>query len=338
MKRLLLLLALGGVAPASGHELKTAALWLDEAEPGRVEVTLRTPLSADGGAAALLPRLDPQCRIAGAVATAREDDAVRRTWTVDCSRPLDGMRVRIDGLDPRMPDAVVIARFADGREATLAVDRHEPELIVAPPAAPVRSLLAYFPLGIEHILFGADHLLFVIGVMLAVLAGGGGARRLVWALTAFTLAHSLTLALAALGIWGLPPKVVELLIALSIVTLALELARAGPGVTRSLALRRPAVVAFVFGLLHGFGFAGALREIGLPEGARAWALLLFNAGVEAGQLLFVGAVLLLAMLARHWKRELASVAPHFATLLGGVATYWTFERALDWSATLLPRI
>lgn len=341
MKHLALALLLAA-APAAAHELKTATIWLDESAPGRVAVTLRIPLAIDGGAATLVPRFEPACRDAGASRSAREDDAVRTRYALDCGRPLATLGLRLEGLDPRMPEAIVIARYAGGGETTFAIDRHAPEVALgAAPSAP-RALASYFPLGVEHILTGADHLLFVLGLMLAVLAGGGSWRRLLLAITAFTLAHSLTLALAALGVWGLPPQAVELLIALSIVTLALELARhpsrVDAGLPPTLALRQPAVAAFAFGLLHGFGFAGALREAGLPDAARAWALALFNLGVEAGQLLFVGAVLGLAALARRAGRRTLPAPAALATALGGIATYWTLERLLDWTAHLTGRI
>jgi hypothetical protein len=170
---------------------------------------------------------------------------------------------------------------------------------------------------------------------------GGDLRTLIATITAFTLAHSLTLALAVLGAWGLPAKPVELLIALSIVLLAAELARfrhsrAGGNPAPSMVFRKPWLLAFVFGLLHGFGFAGALAEIGLPEAARGWALLLFNLGVELGQLLFVAAVLLVwALLRRAGGLRLPAQARAITvTLLGGVAMYWTLDRLLLWSASL----
>lgn len=329
-----LLLAL---APAAGaHELKTVGLWLDEVASGRIEVRLEVPLSAEGVAAAVVPRFDPSCRAAGPVRSEREPGSVRRSFTLECRAPLAGQRLALEGLDPRVPDAVVVARFAGGGESTLALDRHAPEVLLGAGLAPALALRAYLGLGVEHILGGADHLLFVLGLVLAVAAGGFGARRLVLAVSAFTLAHSLTLALSALGVWGLPPRVTELLIALSVVTLALELARhaADPGAPRTLALRHPAAIAFAFGLLHGFGFAGALAGVGLPEQARLWALLLFNLGVELGQLAFIAALLAVGALIRRLPLRLPSAPGALATALGGIATCWTLERLIDWSAAL----
>jgi hypothetical protein len=167
--------------------------------------------------------------------------------------------------------------------------------------------------------------------MLVVNARKGGLRQLIAALTAFTLAHSLTLGLAMFGIWGLPPKPVEIMIALSIVLLAVELAgHARHPLQPTLTLRKPWLVAFAFGLLHGFGFAGALSEIGLPEAARGWALLLFNLGVEIGQLIFVAGVLLVMTLARQWRPLQRIQANSVVVLLGSVAVYWTLDRTAIW--------
>ena len=177
-------------------------------------------------------------------------------------------------------------------------------------------------LGVEHILLGYDHLLFVLGLIMIT----ANMRQLVKAITAFTAAHSITLAAAALGVVRIPPKPVEAAIALSIAFLAAEIlhARAGrPGI----AARAPWLMAFAFGLLHGFGFAGALSEIGMPERHIPVALLFFNIGIEAGQLLFVAAVMLLATVARHIRLprpQLAPVLPPY--LIGSLAMFWVIQR------------
>ena len=177
----------------------------------------------------------------------------------------------------------------------------------------------YFLLGLEHILGGADHLLFVLGLWALWRRSGQRLTVLVGTLTAFTAAHSITLAGAALGGWQLPSGAVEACIAASILLLALELATRAHG----LAARRPATVAFTFGLLHGFGFAGALAQTGLPEQARVWALLAFNLGVEAGQLLFVSALLLMALAARPLLRW----TPVALSAYGAIAAYWLLGRS-----------
>lgn len=195
-------------------------------------------------------------------------------------------------------------------------------------ASPGRFEVArtYTVLGIEHILMGVDHLLFVLALLLLV----DSRRRLLVTITAFTVAHSITLALASLGVLSVPGPPVEASIALSIVFVASEIihARQGrPGLTQ----RYPWVVAFTFGLLHGLGFAGALAEVGLPPLSVPTALLFFNVGVEIGQLLFIAAVLAFIWLSRQAVRRLGlpsvnglwRVVPY---AIGGVASYWLFER------------
>jgi hypothetical protein len=331
-------LALGLIVsvPASSHELLTAALRLDESTGGTVLATLNTPLGKDGQPITVVPRFDPRCSLDGESGVRREPARIVREWHLRCAGGLTGTHLDFEGLDPRTPEALITVNFANGTSRILAVDRHDPSTLLSAVTHgnAAASLGAYLPLGIEHILLGPDHLLFVLGLMMVVSAGNGGMRQLVAALTAFTLAHSLTLGLAMFGIWGLPPKPVEILIALSIVLLAVELAeharRQPLHLPPTLTLRKPWLVAFAFGLLHGFGFAGALSEIGLPEAARGWALLLFNLGVEIGQLLFVASVLLLMRIARQWPPLRKIQASPIVILLGSVAVYWTLDRTASW--------
>ena len=180
----------------------------------------------------------------------------------------------------------------------------------------------YAGLGIEHILLGIDHLLFVFALPILV----QGWRRLVATVTAFTIAHSITLATATFGLLRIPQAPVEVVIALSIVFVTVEIIRMHEG-RDSLAQRQPWIVAFCFGLLHGLGFAGALRDIGLPEQSIPLALLFFNLGVEAGQLLFIGAVLGTLHAFRHWLQKSAPWAwrvPVYA--IGTASSYWMIER------------
>jgi hypothetical protein len=334
---LLLLLLWSASLPLASHELQSVALRLEELEAGLVQATLNTPLSRDGAPVAVVPHFRAGCSPRGEARVERQPDNILRQWRVWCEAGLSGQVLQVDGLSPRIPDAVVTVGFVDGRSLTAVIDRHDPVLLLQPAVAvSAPALIAYLPIGIHHILLGPDHLLFVLGLMLVVYAAGRRARTLVLALTAFTLAHSLTLALATLGIWGLPSRPVELLIALSIVLLAWELAaapaRQARGLAPSLVMRKPWQVAFIFGLLHGFGFAGALAEVGLPEQARGWALLLFNLGVEIGQLLFVLALLGILVVVNRLRSQpfSASHASSVVTLLGGVATYWTLERGMAW--------
>jgi hydrogenase/urease accessory protein HupE len=235
---------------------------------------------------------------------------------------LDGTSIRIAGLPATLTDVLVRLERLNGTTQTIRVTPASPEFVIETTPGRWDVARTYLGLGVKHILLGIDHLLFVLALLLLV----NGARRLFWAITAFTAAHSLTLAAATLGWVHVPPPPVEASIALSIVFLASEImhARAGhPGLT----YRQPWIVAFLFGLLHGFGFAGALSEIGLPANAIPVALFFFNVGVETGQLMFIAAVLTVIAAARRirlprydWSWKL----PVYA--IGTVASYWTIDR------------
>lgn len=336
LRKLLACVLLFAATPVPAHELQTAAIRLGETASGQVTVTLNTPLTRDGQAAAIVPDFDARCTLLGESRVEREGLRVLREWRMQCAGGLDGKQLRIEGLDPRTPEALIQVRFANGVKQTLSVDRHDPftTFNARQSQRPVVGVGAYLPLGIEHILLGPDHLLFVLGLMLVVATTGGGLRLLIGSLTAFTLAHSLTLGMAMFGIWGLPPKPVEILIALSIVLLAVELAehprRSQAGQSATLTLRKPWLVAFLFGLLHGFGFAGALSEVGLPEAARGWALFLFNLGVEIGQLIFVGSVLLLMTALKRLLPRINLQSGAITVALGAIAVYWTLDRIDIW--------
>lgn len=200
-----------------------------------------------------------------------------------------------------------------------------PESVRAPPAWDTAQL--YLVLGIEHILLGFDHLLFVLGLLLLVQRG----RVLVATITSFTVAHSITLALSSLGWVRLPAGPVEACIALSILLLAVELTHSPD--RESLTMRRPWVVAFAFGLLHGFGFAGALSALGLPEGQQALALATFNVGVEVGQLMFVVVLVGLSRLVWRTRSRPQMVTTVCAYLLGSLAVVWMCDRVVGFWAS-----
>jgi hydrogenase/urease accessory protein HupE len=222
--------------------------------------------------------------------------------------------------------ADMLVRIApqQGDPQALRLTGREPvaQIAVAPMGGQV--LETYFVLGVEHILAGWDHLLFVIALVLLI----GEWRRVVWAATAFTLAHSLTLAAASLGFVGVPQRPVEALIALSIVFLAIETLKADAQ-NPSLTARYPWVVAFLFGLLHGFGFAGALSAIGLPQDDIVAALLAFNIGVEAGQLLVVAVTLgTIAVLRRFALPAVSPVIRAASYAIGIIGAYWLLDRTV----------
>ncbi len=249
-------------------------------------------------------------------------------WQVRYPGGLVGQTIRIEGKATGVSDVIARVERLDGTSQVERLEAGAPRFTVRAPAGTGEIAWSYTVLGFEHILGGIDHLLFVLALLLIV----SGGMRIVATITAFTVAHSITLVVATLGWVSVPGPPVEAIIALSIVFVAAEIlhTRAGkPGLTA----RAPWIVAFSFGLLHGFGFAGALAETGLPQTSIPVALLMFNVGVELGQLFFVAVVLLLWAIGRrlirrepHWALPLAAYA------IGSVAAFWTVERVASfWS-------
>jgi hydrogenase/urease accessory protein HupE len=313
------LLLVGGRTFA--HEVRPAYLELKETAPGIFEVLFKTPMRGDARLA-LDVRFSGRVERVTPVVSRVTDNAMVQTWRLAASEPLGGQEVRIEGLASTMTDALVRVNFADGGEWIERLTPGAPGAGI--PASPGGWAVAatYLKLGVEHILLGVDHLLFVLALILIA----PNTRQLVLAITAFTVAHSITLAAATLGFVNVPPPPVEAAIALSIVFVALEIVRAREG-EPGIAARAPWVVAFAFGLLHGFGFAGALSEIGLPAGHIPVALLFFNAGVEIGQLLFVAVVLGLTTIFRPRRKPVprwAMLAPPY--LIGSLAMFWVIQR------------
>jgi hydrogenase/urease accessory protein HupE len=242
-----------------------------------------------------------------------------KRWTIRVPRGLEGWEVSVHGLSATMVDVLVRVAFQDGRVVSRLLRPDVPSFVftkeTAGPAAG-----GYFVLGVEHILLGIDHLLFVLALVLIV----RGVGLLVKTITAFTIAHSITLALATLGVVHVPSAPIEAVIALSIVFVASEILRSRRG-ERGLTERAPWLVAGLFGLLHGFGFAGALSQVGLPANDIPLALLFFNLGVEAGQLAFVvGTLGVIALLRRLRLPERAPLLPPYA--IGTGAMFWVIQR------------
>ena len=222
-------------------------------------------------------------------------NAFYQRWTATCPGGLKGGEIVIDGLRETMTDVLARIAYVDGTTEIARLTPDAPTLKVAGAQTMFEVAATYFRLGVDHILTGFDHLLFVLALVLLI----RDRWMLLKTITAFTVAHSITLAGASLGYFSLPQKPVEAAIALSIAFVASELVRMKPG-ERRLSEAYPWVVAFAFGLLHGFGFAGALKETGLPQTDVPLALLTFNLGVEAGQLLFVaGVVIVVSGRLRH---------------------------------------
>nr|WP_254438097.1 HupE/UreJ family protein [Ruegeria arenilitoris] len=253
-------------------------------------------------------------------------------WVADCPEGLAGSRVFIEGLSSQRTDVLLRLQMQSGATDTIRLTPDQPGHRIPEQAGGWGIFGSYLALGFEHILEGWDHLLFVFALLVLI----RDFWRLVGAITAFTVAHSITLALAALGHLSAPGPPVEAIIALSIVFLAVEALKSNAGDIR-LSERYPWLIAFAFGLLHGLGFAGALREIGLPEQDIATALLAFNLGVEAGQLAFVGVVLTAATalrftlprLATHWRSPGDITTTVVSYGIGSVATFWFVERILS---------
>jgi hypothetical protein len=247
-------------------------------------------------------------------------------WTARCAGGLEGGEIRIDGLDQTSTDVLVRFDFTDGNVESRRLTPEDSSFTV--PAIPSRFevVRTYLVLGFKHILEGIDHLMFILALLILV----KGKRRLVITVTAFTLAHSLTLAGATLQLVQIPGPPVEAAIALSIMFVASEImhSRSGsPGLTE----KYPWIVAFIFGLLHGFGFAGALAQIGLPQSSIPIALLFFNVGVEIGQLFFIACVFSIivlggAIISRISMPRMAWVSTVPPYIIGSAAAFWTIQR------------
>lgn len=317
---LLVLLFMGQAAMA--HESRPAYLEINETAAGRYSVLWRTPVLSG-------MRLPIALRFAEGVRTLIEpveselnDSLIERRIIDTGPAGLIGQRIEFVGLQASITDVLVRVSRLDGSLTTTLVHPAQPWIEIAATPGAFSVAGTFLAHGIQHILGGFDHLLFVFGLLLV-----SNGWMLVKTITAFTLAHSITLALAVLGAVRLPGPPVEATIALSILLLAVEIARKNRGEI-SFTLQWPWVVAFCFGLLHGFGFAGALAQIGLPQRDLPLALFTFNVGVEIGQLMFVAAVLSLRALLLRFRRArptLLYARPVASYGLGTLAAFWFFE-------------
>ena len=314
----LLLLAIAAETPA--HELRPGYLEMREMTPDRYRVLWKQPGRGDLRLA-IDPVFPASCRVEGERVRQALPGAFLDWMTLACDGGLGGRALGVAGLEATLTDVLVRVELLDGRVITELLKPGRPGFTV--PAAGAALALAYLGLGVEHILLGVDHLLFVLGLLILV-AGRWG--RLLQTITAFTVGHSASLAVATLGAVSVPTPPLNAAIALSIVFLAAEVLRARRGQV-SLAVRYPGIVAGAFGLVHGLGFATALTGLGLPPSALPTALLLFNVGVEIGQVAFV--VLVLGLLA-SWRalevRWPAWAAPVPGYAIGIVAAFWFVQR------------
>lgn len=308
---------------AASHDVRPAYLQIDPLGADEYKLTFRTPILSGVPLPVVLTLPEETKSVTPPRVQTLPGSRVEHR-VVAVPGGLAGKFIGFAGLEATITDVLVRIGGPDGEGATTLVRPSRPVYEVAPDRGRLAVALTYFGQGVEHILYGLDHLLFVATLLLLI----DGWRTAVKTVTAFTIAHSITLALATLGWVRLPPGPVEILIAASIVLVAVEAARREKG-AMSATIRWPYIVAFAFGLLHGFGFAGALRAIGLPAGDIPLALLMFNLGVEAGQLAFIavvvlsaGAIAKLIEIPRHSRIALIYGA-------GIVSTSWCLDRIVQ---------
>jgi hydrogenase/urease accessory protein HupE len=314
------------LVPAHAHEVRPGYIEIAEVARDSFDIVWKQPVRSAGANAVaglgLRPVFPENCARLGDSRMRRLPGALVEKFSLTCDGGLFGQSIGVEGLQRTITDVLVQLALIDGGRYSLRLTADAP---VQTFSGGGTFLMAYFGLGVEHLVFGLDHILFVLGLVLLV----RGWRSLIYVITAFTLAHSLTLGLSMLGRISAPSAVVEAIIALSILFVAIELLQP-PEKRSALAARYPQAMAFGFGLLHGFGFAGVLGEIGLPRDVELAALALFNIGLEVGQLLVVAAMVLFmrfvkpALLAHEkWAPALQQV-PIIA--IGGISVYWLLDR------------
>jgi hydrogenase/urease accessory protein HupE len=307
---------------ASAHEARPAYLEIKETAPGEFSVLWRTPVLAGMRLPIVLKLPDEVKNLREPSVQELADSFLERRWIEAGPNGLAGKRIRFPGLQATITDVLVRVEMLDGRKWTAIIHPPQPWVEIAASQTLLEVTGTYIVQGIRHILFGADHMLFVLGLLLIV----KDRWMLLKTVTAFTVAHSITLAIATLGYAEIPILPLNAAIALSILFLGPEIVRSWRGET-SFTIRHPWVVAFAFGLFHGFGFASALTSAGLPRQELPLALVSFNVGVELGQLGFIGLVLALERAFRilevRWPRW-AQALPGYT--VGSLGAFWTVQR------------
>ena len=312
-----------GPTPAWAHEVRPGYLELRETAPGVFRVLWKKPARGQ-----MILKIDPVfpavCAVVGIGSETMRSGAYVARATLECPNGITGETIEIAGLEATLTDVLVRVYYLDGQQETHLVQPTKTSAIIGGPSGVLQRIGAYTRLGIEHIALGVDHLLFVLGLLLIV----GSPMTLLKTITSFTLAHSITLGIATLGFANAPALPLNAVIALSILFLGPEIVRVWRGET-SFTIRHPWVVAFAFGLLHGFGFASGLTAMGLPSNEIPLALLFFNIGVELGQLAFVVFVLALVrsfrVLEIRWPRW-AELLPGYA--VGTLGAFWLIQRTV----------
>jgi len=301
------------------HEIRPAYLQIIQTSETTYNVFWKVPRMGDG-VPKITPVFPPFFEVEELNSPNKITGAVIYSYKISSDETLKGKILTINGLNKTLIDVLVTISFLDDEKVTFMLQPDKDTSLI-PASSTLNVIKTYTKLGVEHILLGIDHLLFVLALIIIT----NGKWKIVKTITAFTIAHSITLSLAALGLVNFPVPPVEAVIALSIVFLAVEIVKNQNG-QETLTSRKPWLVAFTFGLLHGFGFAGALSNIGLPQQDIPFALAFFNVGVEIGQLAFVFVVLLLIKvlsLKKNWSTTLKKI-PAYA--IGSLATFWMIER------------
>jgi hypothetical protein len=318
---LMLIAAAAFVPSCRAHETRPAYLEIKESSPNLYDVVWRTPVNA-GMRLPIVLQLPADAKNVTAPTTQELTDSLVERRVIGIPTGLAGKRIDLVGLQGTITDVLVRVELLDGRKWTTIVHPSQSWFEVSPSVGKLATVGTFIAQGIRHILFGADHLLFVLGLLLIV----KNRWMLLKTITAFTVAHSITLAIATLGYANAPTLPLNAAIALSILFLGPEIVKVWRGES-SFTTRHPWVVAFAFGLLHGFGFASALTSAGLPSSELPWALLSFNVGVEIGQVGFVILILLLERAFRvleiRWPRVVEALPGY---TVGSLGAFWTIQR------------
>jgi hydrogenase/urease accessory protein HupE len=316
-------LVLAGAATGLAHEARPGFLELREMGPTTWSFLWKKPTGGEVEIQ-IAPVIPKDCRLLTSDRQPVSPGAVIVRGTLTCPGGLAGKDIAIAGLEATITDVLVRVHHGDGRLESHLLRPATPSVTLGGITSAAERAAGYVQMGVQHILLGVDHLLFVLGLLLIV----SDRFMLVKTITSFTLAHSLTLAIATLGYASAPLPPLNAAIAFSILFLGPEVVRTWRGES-SFTLRHPWVVAFAFGLLHGFGFASGLTAMGLPTAEIPLALLLFNVGVELGQVAFVLLVILLErsfrVLEVRWPRFVERL-PGYA--VGTLGAFWTIQRTL----------
>ncbi len=303
------------------HRFAPSLLEVTQLSSTTFNATWKTPLQRVS-ATPIEPRFPASCEITSTSPWVQEGTGELKQIQLVCPTGLVGETVSVWGLGQNQSSALLRITLVDDIFHQAVFTATEPDFVVPEEGSAGKVALDYTWLGAEHIWAGPDHLLFVMGLLLLV----GWNRRLIYTVTAFTLGHSVTLAMVTFGLFDYPVSLVEFMIALSIYVLAVELARGSAGAL----WRQPWWLAGGFGLLHGMGFAGALADTGLPQSNVPLALLFFNVGIELGQLVFIALLVLLAAIGRRLIGErTAALRPFPVYVLGALSAMWCIERGLE---------